>query len=154
MKKDAEGKPKVTKTKLDLGALSDAELGKLLNARAALVQDAEEEYWVAECETMVREAKATFPGARYLGLTIDGSESGEFWSLEAVYDESGAMLADYDSTGATSEQFEEFENRFAGDYRVGYTSWFGIDDRPYFDLEVREPLTEIEYNKSLAGPAV
>ena len=139
------------KPKLDLERLSDQDLEKLVSVRSDRLVEAESDYWLASCEAMVRELKAAWPLARYLSLGVDANEYGEFWSLEAVYDETGGVLSSFE---IDPENFSAFEESFVNEYRHIYTREFGIDDSHYFDLQARRSLTEGEYNMNVTGRLV
>lgn len=136
---------------MDLASLSDSALGKLVETRSEQLSEMEQGYWSAACEQMVRAIKASWPSGHYIGLSVDSNEYGERWSLDAIYDAFGGVLASYE---IDSEGFNSFEESFVNEYRHIYTREFGIDNYPYFDLETRDTLTEDQYNKNVAGMAV
>jgi predicted nucleic acid-binding Zn-ribbon protein len=146
-------KEKPVKFKLDLSRLSDAELEKMAAASADQLSEAQERDWDVACEQMVREVRVSWPSARYLALWINaGGQYGERWEVLAVYDAAGEALSDVEAE--RDGQIESFHEKFDGAYAIEYGNWFGLDDRTYFDLQTREPLTEDDYQKNVAGKSV
>jgi len=129
-----------------LAGLDDSALQAERIQRLLAVSVAKGRWWSAICETMVREAQVAWPEARYLGLMEDSEDGVPYWNLVAVEDASGQVLGD---SLADSDKFEAFQESFMTTYGGEYEDWFTVDQRPYFDLASRRPLSQDEHDMNV-----
>ena len=130
--------------------LGDVSLQAVVEKGRGEVRLAQGRFWAAQCEVMVRQVKAAWPNARYLALFSDIDEVA-YWNLEAVQDASGGVIA---NSEFNDEEFEGFLDSFMSDYGGEYADWFTVDERPYFDLEARRPLSQEEHDMNVTALGV
>jgi hypothetical protein len=102
------------------------------------------------CEQLVREVKAVWPNAHYLGLLADEGDGDPFWDIETVRDVTGGVLGSYE---VENQKFAPFQAIWLLRYADRYEDRFTGDNVPYFDLVNREPLLVEEYEKSIGEVA-